>query len=246
MSKSQGISLTIYKKDVLFRLIMKTPTTFDELYQQLRVRLVPFLVTFFVVIFATYLVLYAIDFIPETPEEDGSEEVIEESPVIVTPLVIPKVPVAIKPTGDKALPFKITLPRLDQTITVLNPTSRNIADLDAALLKGVVRHPDSADFSVDGNIFILGHSSHLPNVFNRNFQAFNGLETMTWGDKIYLDSVDTQYVYRVEKVYEAKASEVLVPETPGEARLTLATCNNFGSKDDRYIVEAVLIETKTL
>jgi len=98
--------LTIYKKDVLFRLIMKTPTTFDELYQQLRVRLVPFLVTFFVVIFATYLVLYAIDFIPETPEEDGSEEVIEESPVIVTPLVIPKVPVAIKPTGDKALPLR--------------------------------------------------------------------------------------------------------------------------------------------
>lgn len=222
---------------------MKTATSFEELYRQVRVRIVPFLVTFFLVIFATYLVLYVIDFIPEAPAK--TEEVIKELDT-VNAAAEASGSAAIKPVGESALPIKITLERLNKTVTVLNPTSSNILDLDAALLEGVVRHPDSADFSADGNVFILGHSSHLPNVFNSNFQAFNGLETMTWGDKIYLDSIDTQYVYRVEKVYEAKASEVFVPETPGEARLTLATCNNFGSKDDRYIVEAVLIETKAL
>ncbi len=228
---------------------MKTPTSFDELYGQIRLRIVPFLATFFAVVFVTYLVLYVIDFIPEAPSEadeevPATEEVLEATGVAAATEVTEVQPAA--PVGDLALPVAITLGRLDRTVTVLNPTSSSVADLDAALLNGVVRHPDSADFSADGNILILGHSSHLPNVFNSNFQAFNGLETMTWGDKIYLDSADTRYVYRVEKVYEAKASEVIVPFTPGEAMLTLVTCNNFGAKEDRYIVEAVLIDTELL
>jgi LPXTG-site transpeptidase (sortase) family protein len=109
-----------------------------------------------------------------------------------------------------------------------------------------VRHPDSADFKNVGNIFILGHSSYLPNVVNKSFQAFNGIQKMTWGDKIRLQSADTEYIYRVEKVYKTKASDAVVPPTPGKARLTLATCNSFGSKDDRFVVEAVLIDTKPL
>jgi LPXTG-site transpeptidase (sortase) family protein len=224
---------------------MKTPTSFEELYSQVRTRIVPFMVTFFVAVFVSYLVLYVIDFIPESPAEGEKEEVVEPETNVADAKAVTAPEPAI-PTGDYALPVKISFDRLDQTVTVLNPTSSTVEALDAALLEGVVRHPASADFSEKGNILILGHSSHLPNVFNHNFQAFNGLETMTWGDKIYVDSLDTEYVYRVEKVYEAKASEVVVPETPGEARLTLATCNNFGSKDDRYIVEAVLVETRAL
>jgi LPXTG-site transpeptidase (sortase) family protein len=69
---------------------------------------------------------------------------------------------------------------------------------------------------------------------------------MTWGDKIRLQSEDTEYIYRVEKVYQTKASEAVVPATPGKARLTLATCDSFKTKDDRFVVEAVLIDTKPL
>jgi LPXTG-site transpeptidase (sortase) family protein len=95
-------------------------------------------------------------------------------------------------------------------------------------------------------MFILAHSSYLPTVFNKNFQAFNGIQDLVWGDTIRVRSVDAEYIYSVQKVYQAKASEVAVPATPGKAQLTLATCNSFGSKDDRFVVEATLIETKKL
>lgn len=133
-----------------------------------------------------------------------------------------------------------------KSISVLNPTSRAISDLDNALLDGVVRHPDSADFVNVGNIFILGHSSYLPNVFNKNFQAFNEIQSLTWGDTIRLQSSDTEYVYQVDRVYKASAAALEVPNSRGVAKLTLATCNSFGSKDDRFIVEASLVETRTL
>ncbi len=219
---------------------MQDPHSFDDLYRQLRLRKVPFLVVFFLTVMVTYLALVVIDFIPEAPAETATEEVAAEIGEVEVAETEPEAPVV------EAYPVRITIDKLDREVAVLNPESRNIADLDAALLDGVVRHPDSADFTKDGNILILGHSSYLPNVLNKNFQAFNGLQTLTWGDKIRLTSADTEYVYRVEKVYEAKASEVFVPETPGEARLTLATCDSFGAKDDRFIVEAVLIDKKVL
>ncbi|MEZ4200358.1 MAG: hypothetical protein R3B69_02055 [Candidatus Paceibacterota bacterium] len=58
----------------------------------------------------------------------------------------------------------MSISALGRTVPVLNPASRSVAVLDEALLSGVVRHPDSADFSEPGNILILGHSSYLPNV----------------------------------------------------------------------------------
>ncbi len=221
---------------------MKAPSNFNELYRQLMLRKMPFLMVFFGTIFITYLFLFIVDFIPEAPAVDDvsvvEEHATENSTSTVgTFEVLP--PVAPEPE-------RMIIDKLDREVVVLNPISRDIAELDTALLSGVVRHPDSADFSEDGNILILGHSSYLPNVLNKNFQAFNGLQTLTWGDKIRLQSQDKEYVYRVEKVYEAKASEVFVPETPGEARLTLATCDSFGSKDDRFIVEAVLVSESAL
>ncbi len=216
---------------------MKTPTTFNELYAQFKLRKVPFFIVFFIVVTISYALLYAIDFEPEPPASEESEET-SDTLAATSDIaeIAPEEPVAY------AEPIKIIFDSLDEReVLVLNPASREIEDLDEALLEGVVRHPDSADFENEGNIFILGHSSYLPNVMNGNFQAFNGIQKLTWGDRIRLQSKDTEYVYRVEKVYEATASEAVVPFTPGEARLTLATCDSFGSKDDRFIVEAVLI-----
>lgn len=143
-------------------------------------------------------------------------------------------------------PERMTINSLGRNLPVLNPTSRNINDLDEALLKGVVRHPDSAKLNQNGTVFILGHSSYLPNVINRNFQAFNGIQKLEWGDTISLFADGVEYVYRVDKVYEAPASEVVVPIAGPIPRLTLATCDSFGSKDDRFIVEATQIEVKEM
>lgn len=222
---------------------MKKPHSFTELVEQIKVRKVPFFIVFFAVVLVTYSILFALDFVPEPVSSPAIESVTEEIEPSATVFEDePVIEVVIEP-----LPVTIIFDSLDaKRVPVLNPVSREIADLDEALLSGAVRHPDSADFSKAGNIFILGHSSYLPNVLNRNFQAFNGIQNLTWGDRIRLQSADTEYVYRVERVYEAVASDLIVPFTPGEARLTLATCNSFGSKDDRYIVEAVLIGKQSL
>jgi len=252
---------------------MKPAHSFNEFYGQVLIRKTAFLVAFFVVIFVSYAFLYIIDFIPEPVQADqeGKQQVEQQAGTDnesvamraqqelngdnIMNVVIPdqletlpenaeiREPVRVL---DSPVPLKITFDSLDREVTVMNPASRTIADLDEALLSGAVRHPDSADFQEDGNIFILGHSSYLPNVFNKNFQAFNGIQELVWGDIIRLESGDTEYTYRVDKVYKAKASEIFVPETPGEARLTLATCNSFGSKDDRFMIEAVLVSQAPL
>ena len=95
-------------------------------------------------------------------------------------------------------------------------------------------------------MFILGHSSYLPNVFNSNYQAFNGIQNLEWGDTIELKTEDAVYTYRVDKVYQAKAQNVIVPIADTGNMLTLATCNSFGSVDDRYIVEAKRVDVTVL
>ena len=202
-------------------------------------RKVPFFIVFFVAVLATLTVLTLVDFVPEEPESDTE---------VITPtdtLASTETQAAAQRTVDP-LPSKIIFDSLDKEVVVLNPTSRSIAELDAALLEGAVRHPDSANFTEEGNMFILAHSSYLPNVLNKNFQAFNGIQKLDWGDTVRVQSGDREYEYFVEKVYMARAEDVVVPETPGEARLTLSTCNSFGAKDDRYIVEAKLVSERAL
>ncbi len=201
-----------------------------------------FLFVYFVVFLFTYLVLVAIDFVPEPKSIDQSvpvettvtEEATEQS--LITKEITEEVQIV--------LPTQIYIEKLDKTVDVANPTSRAISDLDEALLYGVVRHPDSAHLMQDGNVFILGHSSYLPNVINNNFQAFNGIQNLEWGDTIEVSSDDQVFVYRVEKVFQAPAHEVTVPIAGGEKMLTIATCNSFGSADDRYIVEAKQVEVR--
>lgn len=203
-----------------------------------------FLGTFFLVFLASYVFLVAIDFVPEPQAMEieeampstESDDFIEQSAFDL-------------PVGDvtePVLPTAMYIKKLDRTIPVLNPDSRAVADLDAALLNGVVRHPDSAHLAQNGNVFILGHSSYLPSVLNKNFQAFNGIQELEWGDIIEVTSGGQVYTYEVDKVFKASANDFTVPIAGDERRLTLATCNSFGSTDDRFIVEAKAIDVRAI
>lgn len=181
----------------------------------------------------TYIVFFFFDFLPEKAERVVENSTPQEERVADDEIV----EVEVAP-----LPVSIVFDSLDgKEVKVLNPEEGSIEALDTALLSGVVRHPDSADFKNKGTIFILGHSSYLPNVMNKNFQAFNGIQKLEWGDSIRLRSNDTEYVYSVERVYEAKAVDAEVEIEMGTSKLVLATCNSFATKDDRYVVEAVLV-----
>lgn len=227
----------------------------QKLFEQVWEHKAAFLGTFFVVFTLSYLVLLAIDFVPEEPvatdptatttteitdttadAESASTTTVPAGTAITEELS--QDDTVATATAPAVLPQQIVIAKLNKTVPVHNPVSRTIADLDAALLEGAVRHPDSATLNQDGNVFILGHSSYLPNVLNRNFQAFNGIQDLAWGDTIEVYAADTVYEYRVETVYRARAQDVTVPVAGTGKMLTLATCNSFGSVDDRYIVEA--------
>ena len=215
----------------------------QRLIEVLMVRKISFLITFFLVFLATYAVLACVDFLPEpvTPKASEKEVILNNQSTQESAEKNDKKTNFI----GNILPEKITFDTLDRSITVFNPTSREATDLDNALLNGVVRHPDSATLGQNGTVFILGHSSYLPKVVNENFQAFNGIQDLKWGDVIKVEGGDEVYIYRVEKVYKAKATDTTVPIAGDSQRLVLATCNSFGSIDDRYIVEAELAEVKS-
>lgn len=247
----------------------------DTIYNTVYASRGRFLAVFTVSLLVTYSFFYAIDFLPEPPEDgattrvasaaetdreqtftdkvdevsatndaDSSEEIVLSDSVLDT--VAATEPSSGPVPVTAALPVRMHIDALDRDIPILNPTSRAIADLDAALKNGAVRHPDAADFQREGNIFILGHSSRLPNVINRNFQIFNGIENLEWGDTIRVFSDDTEYIYRVDRVYEARASALVVPIAGTGPRLTLVTCDTLGAIEDRFIVEAELQSSRPL
>ncbi len=227
-----------------------------------------FFLVFAGVLALTYGFLYAIDFLPEKPEtktegaltvvqivenvdevndEDEGEEILDRDDVKDEDIEMALDTGTHESTVEDAYPSRIIFDALEgRAVKVLNPESRSVEALDTALLSGVVRHPDSADFETKGTIVLFGHSSYLPNVMNKNFQAFNGIQKMVWGDIIRLESNNTEYVYRVDRVYEASAVDTEVKVETGKSKLTLVTCDSFGAKSDRFIVEASLIESHHL
>lgn len=223
--------------------------TWSQLVDALILRKVSFVVTFFVIFFLSYAFLAWIDFLPEPIVDNKANSVNEtakESALLLgtTKETVSTSSILVTKETTPLYPDTIIIDKLKRTIPVQNPNSRKIADLDAALLYGVVRHPDSATLEQKGTVFVLGHSSYLPTVLNHNFQAFNGIQNLVFGDTIRLQSGEVEYTYRVDRVYRAKASDVTVPIAGDSHRLVLATCNSFGTTDDRYIVEAGLLEVK--
>ena len=70
---------------------------------------------------------------------------------------------------------------------------------------------------------------------------------MSAGDTIIVRSVDTMYIYMVASVEkDTVASGAGIPLEVPSPRLTIATCNSFGVKGDRFIVTAVLVERRAL
>ena len=219
-----------------------------------------FLSVFFVVFLISYALLAWADFLPE-PVSKIDESQKEEQIKITDPENNNELKANtntgkadniddFQPEGpvikEQTLPTMLVIDSLNKTVPVLNPSSRKVSDLDEALLDGIVRHPDSATLEQTGTVFILGHSSYLPFVNNGNFQALNGIQDLKWGDIVRLQSGKYEYVYQVDKVYKAKAQDTTVPIAGETQRLVLATCNSFGSIDDRYMVEAELFEVRTL
>ena len=191
-----------------------------------------FLFLFVGVFFITFSFLSSIGFAPEYTKYTNDSLVFDS---------IAEVAEASVATAESSNPLHIAIPSVGIDVIVLNPQSRDIEVLDEALNRGAVHYPKTGSLVEDANVFIFGHSSFLPNVINKNYQAFNNLNKVELGDEIFVDSKDTRYVYRVTFVELAKAEEIRVDLSRGTRKLTLSTCNSFGTESERYVVEALFV-----
>jgi LPXTG-site transpeptidase (sortase) family protein len=138
-----------------------------------------------------------------------------------------------------ALPEHISIPSIGLDLHVQNPATTNSDALDVLLQNGPARYSLSAKLGEDGNVVIFAHSSHLPIVHNKMFQAFNRVPELKEGDMIMLTGNGKTYVYSVISVSKADTSNgVLDLSASNGKRLTLVTCDTVTGKTARFVLEA--------
>ena len=138
----------------------------------------------------------------------------------------------------QVLPTHITISKIGVDVPVSNPETDNVDALDGYLKKGAVHYPGSGSL-VGGNMFLFAHSTGFKVVQNQAYKAFNNLKDLHEGDGISVKGEDGKvYEYKVSSVKLASDKDVLVSFDKSSHRLTLSTCNTFGKKEERYVVEA--------
>ena len=138
-------------------------------------------------------------------------------------------------------PVRIVIDAISLDTTIETPASTVIEVLDEALLRGVVHYPESANLAESGNVFLFGHSSGFRVVQNQAFKAFNDLKHLKENDLVRVQSSSREYVYRVTSVSLVSADDAFIDLSPSGRTLTLATCNVFGAKEERYVVKSELV-----
>lgn len=147
-------------------------------------------------------------------------------------------------TVASEFPSKVLIPSIHLEVAVSNPTTAEPTVLDNELLKGAVRYPTSGLLGSEGsNVVIFAHSSYLPIVHNQAYKAFDGIQKLSVGEKIFVTGKDRTYVYAVDSVNQADASKAGIPLSVEGNKLTLITCDSFSSKSGRFVVQATFVES---
>lgn len=139
-------------------------------------------------------------------------------------------------------PTRIVIDRIGVDATISNPNTTNITTLDEYLKQGAVHYPGSGFLGL-GNMFLFAHSTGLAVVHNQAYKTFNGLKDLRSGDIIKVYGAAKIYEYRVISVTLVDETRALVEFNDSKNMLTLSTCNTFGAKSERYVVEADYIRS---
>jgi len=192
------------------------------------------IILFFVILFSSLSIIFLFNLVPTELEFGPGQDVTKET--------------TVKNEGDlviKAiLPNHIKIPKIDVDVSISNPESDSVTILDEYLKKGAVHYPGSGNLLV-GNMFLFAHSTGIKVVQNQAYKAFNNLKSLSSGDVIEVSGEDGKiYVYKVSSVKLATDKDVLVTFDRKDRMLTLSTCNTFGQKSERYVVEAYFDSTR--
>lgn len=146
-------------------------------------------------------------------------------------------------TSSVAVPVKIVIDKIGVDASVVNPENRNATALDESLKNGVVRYPDSGLLGRERNMFLFGHASSLPTVRNQMYKVFSKIRDLNLGDDIKVYSENRVYFYEIVNMALVDKEEALVEFDSDKHKLTLSTCNTFGEKSERFVVEANFVES---
>lgn len=148
-------------------------------------------------------------------------------------------------TVKTEIPQRIVIDKAGVDAVIRNPESTSVSVLDQELAYGAVRYPGSG-LPGEGNMFLFGHSSGLPFVRNQAYKTFNGIQFLERGDRILIYSDNHEYEYRVLRVKLVDKDEALVSFNGSQHMLTLSTCNTFGEKQERFVVEADFVRSRSI
>lgn len=190
-----------------------------------------FAVVFLAVFFITFIILYFLNLIPGTSEpirnvNDFNSDFEEQDPRYDPPKNL-----------TRTVPDKVEIPKIGVNSVIGKPNTQDVAVLDSFLTKGAVYYPGSGTLE-EGNIFLFGHSTGFRIVQNQAYKTFNDLNKLTAGDEIELTANGRKYIYEVTSVILVDEDRALVDFSDDEKKLTISTCNTFGQKQERWVVEA--------
>jgi LPXTG-site transpeptidase (sortase) family protein len=203
---------------------------------------IKFAIYFAIIFVVSFALLYLAGLVPATLQPEGgdsfrtiwdksqtkaiNEQMTENNQVVVA--------------GEE--PTRIVIAKIGVDATVANPNTTDANTLDDYLLQGAVRYPGSGLLGA-GNLFLFGHSTGIKVVHNQAYKTFNGLKDLMKGDMITVYSANKTYTYQVTSVIMVDQSKALVEFGNTKNMLTLSTCNTFGAKSDRYVVQADYISS---
>lgn len=144
---------------------------------------------------------------------------------------------------DQSREGKLSIPRLNLQVPLV--WSKDPADFETDLTRGVIHYPGTAMPGEQGTMYVSGHSSDYiwkRNDYKRVFAQINALQP---GDDIFVDAYGLDgklYNFR----YQVTGKNVYKPDDQAQfidssgALLNLSTCWPIGTAKDRYVVTGVL------
>jgi LPXTG-site transpeptidase (sortase) family protein len=202
-----------------------------------------FIILWLIVFLVLFLMLYNLGFAPEGILAIGEKDNFfanNDSASLVENLGIENNGIVStnELNGNSFRESRITVGDINLDAPIVHPESVDINTLNTAIAQGVAHYPGSGEPGEVGNVFLFGHSTNLRIVNNQNYAVFNRLKELKAGAMIRIESDGNEYWYVVKSVSLKKADETWINLATSKKLLTISTCNVFGAKEDRYVVEA--------
>lgn len=142
---------------------------------------------------------------------------------------------------DLNKPGKLSIPRLNLQVPLI--WSKDPADFETDLSRGVIHYPGTALPGEQGTIYVSGHSSDYFWKKDAYSQVFAKINYLTAGDDVFVEvfGLDSKtYTYRYQVVGNAiyKPDDQLQFIDNAGSKLNLSTCWPIGTSQDRLVVSA--------